>query len=121
VQLHVAERAAERLLGLGQPVEAQPWLGARPCSADMLPVIGPAPRHRGLWFHWPWPPGLHPGSRVCPASGRTHVRPDTVCGPCALRSVALWLNAGRPRPGAATHRGCPHAHGESAHTPPSMP
>ncbi|MFT4190939.1 MAG: FAD-dependent oxidoreductase, partial [Comamonas sp.] len=52
VQLRAAEQAAERLLGLGQPVEDTPWLGARPCTVDMLPVIGPAPRHRGLWFHF---------------------------------------------------------------------
>ena len=24
--------------------------GARPCLPDMLPIVGPAPRHRGLWF-----------------------------------------------------------------------
>ncbi|MGL4496138.1 MAG: NAD(P)/FAD-dependent oxidoreductase, partial [Beijerinckiaceae bacterium] len=23
--------------------------GARPCTPDMKPVIGPAPRHRNLW------------------------------------------------------------------------
>jgi len=33
-------------------VEATPWLGYRPCSADMKPVIGPAPRHKGLWFNF---------------------------------------------------------------------
>jgi D-amino-acid dehydrogenase len=75
VQLHVAERAAERLLGLGQPVEAQPWLGARPCSADMLPVIGPAPRHRGLWFHFGHG---HQGFTLGPASAR--LLAERMCG-----------------------------------------
>jgi D-amino-acid dehydrogenase len=50
--LRRAERAAGRLLGLGDPAEAEPWMGVRPCMADMLPVLGPAPRHRGLWLHF---------------------------------------------------------------------
>jgi D-amino-acid dehydrogenase len=25
-------------------------MGNRPCTPDMLPIIGPAPRHKGLWF-----------------------------------------------------------------------
>lgn len=36
--------------GLGARLDAEPWMGARPCLPDMLPVIGPAPRHKGLWF-----------------------------------------------------------------------
>lgn len=75
VQLQVAERAAERLLGLGQPVEAQPWLGARPCSVDMLPVIGPAPRHHGLWFHFGHG---HQGFTLGPASAR--LLAERMCG-----------------------------------------
>lgn len=75
VQLQVAERAADRLLGLGQPVEAQPWLGARPCSADMLPIIGPAPRHPGLWFHFGHG---HQGFTLGPASAR--LLAERLCG-----------------------------------------
>jgi len=52
VQLARAEPMARELLALGQPVAAPPWLGARPCTADMLPVMGPAPRHPGLWFNF---------------------------------------------------------------------
>lgn len=66
-QLQQAERAAERLLGLGQPVEAQPWLGARPCTVDMLPVVGPAPRHPGLWFHFGH---AHQGFTLGPVTAR---------------------------------------------------
>jgi D-amino-acid dehydrogenase len=49
--------AAGELFPLGEPVEAQPWLGARPCFADSRPVIGRAPGIRGLWLayghgHW---------------------------------------------------------------------
>jgi D-amino-acid dehydrogenase len=25
-------------------------MGCRPCTPDMMPVIGPAPKHRNLWF-----------------------------------------------------------------------
>ncbi|MES2609243.1 MAG: FAD-dependent oxidoreductase, partial [Pseudomonadota bacterium] len=40
VQLRRAEQSTRELLPLGEPVEATPWLGARPCTADMLPVLG---------------------------------------------------------------------------------
>ncbi len=59
--------AARELFALGNPIEAQPWLGARPCFADSRPVIGRAPGHRGLWLayghgHW--------GLTLGPATGR---------------------------------------------------
>ena len=49
--------AARELFPLGDPVEPQPWLGARPCFADSRPVISRAPGQRGLWLafghgHW---------------------------------------------------------------------
>ena len=67
VQMRKAEALANELLPLGTPVESQPWMGARPCTADMLPVIGPAPRHRGLWFNLGH---AHQGFTLGPASGR---------------------------------------------------
>jgi D-amino-acid dehydrogenase len=59
--------AARELFPLGEAIEAQPWLGARPCFADSRPVIGRAPRHGGLWLacghaHW--------GLTLGPATGR---------------------------------------------------
>ncbi|XLZ69755.1 FAD-dependent oxidoreductase [Massilia sp. SR12] len=66
-QLTQAEQEADKLLGLGTPVEEVPWVGARPCVADMLPVIGPAPRHRGLWFNFGHG---HQGFTLGPASAR---------------------------------------------------
>jgi len=51
-QLARSEEAAAELLDLGQPVEAQPWSGNRPCMPDMLPLVGAAPLHEGLWFHF---------------------------------------------------------------------
>jgi len=49
--------AARELFAVGDPVEAQPWLGARPCFPDSRPVIGRAPGQSGLWLacghgHW---------------------------------------------------------------------
>jgi D-amino-acid dehydrogenase len=49
--------AARQLFPLDEPVEANPWLGARPCFPDSRPVIGRAPRQRSLWLafghaHW---------------------------------------------------------------------
>nr|WP_316638932.1 FAD-binding oxidoreductase [uncultured Roseateles sp.] len=67
VQLIGAERQARQLLNLGKPVELQPWLGARPCSADMKPLIGAAPRHAGLWFNFAHG---HQGFTLGPASAR---------------------------------------------------
>jgi D-amino-acid dehydrogenase len=59
--------AARALFPLGEAVELQPWLGARPCFADSRPVISRAPRQRGLWLaighaHW--------GLTLGPATGR---------------------------------------------------
>ena len=51
-QLERAEQAARRLVDLGTAVEAEPWSGVRPCMPDMLPVVGPAPKHKGLWMHF---------------------------------------------------------------------
>ncbi len=66
-QLAVAETAARGLFELGKPVEANPWRGTRPCMPDMLPVIGPAPKHRGLWLHFGHG---HQGFTLGPATGR---------------------------------------------------
>jgi hypothetical protein len=39
-----------RIFPLGERLDATPWLGNRPCTPDMMPVIGPAPRHKNLTF-----------------------------------------------------------------------
>ena len=50
VQLARAEPVARDLFPLAERVDDEPWMGARPCTPDMLPVIGPASRHANLWF-----------------------------------------------------------------------
>ena len=59
--------AARALFPLGDAVEPQPWLGARPCLPDSRPVLGRVPRHAGLWLaighaHW--------GLTLGPVTGR---------------------------------------------------
>lgn len=50
VQLARAEPIARDLFPLAERLDNEPWMGARPCTPDMLPVIGPAPQHPNLWF-----------------------------------------------------------------------
>ncbi|QVL43810.1 MAG: FAD-binding oxidoreductase [Alcanivorax sp.] len=49
-QLAAAEAVARTLFPLGDRLDPQPWMGARPCTPDMKPVIGPAPGLPGLWL-----------------------------------------------------------------------
>ena len=67
VQIERALPRAHALFPLGDAVEARPWMGARPCLPDMLPVIGKAPRHSGLWFDFGH---QHHGLTLGPATGR---------------------------------------------------
>jgi D-amino-acid dehydrogenase len=58
---------AQGLFPLGEPLEATPWMGSRPCFPDSRPVIGRAPGQAGLWLayghaHW--------GLTLGPATGR---------------------------------------------------
>jgi D-amino-acid dehydrogenase len=67
VQVERALPLARGLFPLGEAVDAKPWMGARPCLPDMLPVIGKAPRHPGLWFDFGH---QHHGLTLGPATGR---------------------------------------------------
>jgi D-amino-acid dehydrogenase len=61
------EPFARTLFPLAERRDPQPWMGRRPCLPDMLPVIGPAPRHAGLWFDFGH---QHLGLTLGPVSGR---------------------------------------------------
>lgn len=50
VQLDSVLPLAREAFPVGDPVDPEPWLGARPGTPDSLPVIGRAPRHPNLWF-----------------------------------------------------------------------
>jgi D-lysine oxidase len=67
IQIEQALPRAHALFPLGEPVDAKPWMGARPCLPDMVPVIGQAPRHPGLWFDFGH---QHHGLTLGPATGR---------------------------------------------------
>lgn len=67
VQVDRAEFVARTLFPLAERLDAEPWMGARPCTPDMMPIIGPAPRHRGLWFAFGH---AHHGLTLGPVTGR---------------------------------------------------
>jgi D-amino-acid dehydrogenase len=67
VQLEMVEPAARKLFPLGERVDSKPWMGCRPCLPDMLPIVGKAPRHAGLWFDFGH---QHHGFTLGPVTGR---------------------------------------------------
>ncbi|HEY4801486.1 MAG TPA: FAD-dependent oxidoreductase [Paraburkholderia sp.] len=67
VQLEAVEPLARGIFPLGARLDAEPWLGCRPCTPDMMPVIGPAPRHDDLWFAFGH---AHHGLTLGPVTGR---------------------------------------------------
>jgi D-amino-acid dehydrogenase len=67
VQIERAIPSAREVFPLGEGIEAEPWLGRRPCLPDMLPIVGPAPRHPGLWFDFGH---HHLGFTLGPVTGR---------------------------------------------------
>jgi D-amino-acid dehydrogenase len=67
VQLEAVEPIARELFPLDQRLDAEPWMGRRPCTPDMMPVIGAAPRHRDLWFAFGH---AHHGLTLGPITGR---------------------------------------------------
>lgn len=67
VQLDRAEAVARSIFPLGERLDKTPWMGARPCTPDMMPIIGRAPRHDGLWFAFGH---AHHGLTLGPITGR---------------------------------------------------
>ena len=67
VQLDRAEPEARKMLPLTERVEDKPWLGVRPCTADMLPIIGRMPGQAGIWCAFGHG---HQGLTLGPTTGR---------------------------------------------------
>jgi D-amino-acid dehydrogenase len=67
IQVQQALPRARALFPLGDAIDTKPWMGARPCLPDMIPVIGRAPRHPGLWFDFGH---QHHGLTLGPTTGR---------------------------------------------------
>lgn len=51
-QLERGVTALRTLLEMGDRVRENQWYGTRPCMPDMLPVVGKAPQHERMWFHF---------------------------------------------------------------------
>lgn len=66
-QLEAIEPIARTFFPLGARLDAEPWLGRRPCTPDMMPIIGPAPRQKQLWFAFGH---AHHGLTLGPITGR---------------------------------------------------
>jgi len=66
-QLNRSEKAARELLEIGTMTDEEPWYGTRPCSPDMLPIIGSIPEYKGLWVNFGHG---HQGFTLGPVSGR---------------------------------------------------
>jgi D-amino-acid dehydrogenase len=64
-QLDQVVPVARSVVEFGEPV-GEAWRGARPTLPDSLPVIGPAPRHSGLWLAFG---NQHIGFTTGPATG----------------------------------------------------
>ncbi len=67
VQLDQSEAKAREVFDFGARTDMQPWMGRRPCTPDMRPLMGPAPRHEGLWFAFGH---NHHGLTLGPVCGR---------------------------------------------------
>jgi D-amino-acid dehydrogenase len=66
-QLEQLKPIARALFPLAEERDEAPWLGRRPAFPDSLPIIGPAPRHKGLWLDFGHG---HLGFTQGPISGR---------------------------------------------------
>ncbi|MBV9457596.1 MAG: FAD-binding oxidoreductase [Bradyrhizobium sp.] len=64
-QLDAVVPLARSVVEFGEPV-GEVWRGARPTLPDSLPMIGPSPRHRGLWLAFG---NQHIGFTTGPATG----------------------------------------------------
>ncbi len=67
---HMAQRIeplARELFPLAEALDDEPWMGRRPAFPDSLPIVGPAPRHSGLWVNFGH---AHLGLTLAPLTGR---------------------------------------------------
>jgi D-amino-acid dehydrogenase len=76
-QLDMVVPMARGVIEFGAAV-GEPWRGSRPTLPDSLPMIGPAPRHAGLWL----------------AFGNQHIGFTT--GPATGAAIAAMIAGGRP-------------------------
>lgn len=51
-QITRGARGVADIIELGPRIKEPQWFGTRPFMPDMLPVVGAAPKHKGLWCHF---------------------------------------------------------------------
>lgn len=51
-QITRGAKGVSDIIELGPRVKEPQWFGTRPFMPDMLPVVGAAPKHKGLWCHF---------------------------------------------------------------------
>jgi D-amino-acid dehydrogenase len=83
-QLERARAAASELLDFGAAIEPVPWSGVRPCMPDMMPAVGAAPSHQGLWFNFGHG---HQGFTLGPTTG--NLLADIMAGVPTAESLRL--------------------------------
>jgi D-amino-acid dehydrogenase len=66
-QVDGCETIAREMLAFGERLDNEPWMGSRPCTPDMKPIIGRAPNHSNLWFAFGH---AHHGFTLGPVTGR---------------------------------------------------
>jgi len=66
-QIKKAVAEARKIHKMKGEVDAEPWMGRRPTLIDSLPIVGPAPRHKGLWFNFGH---QHRGLSMAPGSAK---------------------------------------------------
>jgi D-amino-acid dehydrogenase len=66
-QIRSSVSSAREVYKMGDEVENTPWMGRRPTLVDSLPIIGAAPRHKGLWFNFGH---QHLGLSMAPGSAK---------------------------------------------------
>lgn len=74
-QLNQLKPIARGIFPLAEERDETPWLGRRPALPDSLPIIGPAPKHKGLWLDFGHG---HLGFTQGPISGRLIA--EQICG-----------------------------------------
>ncbi len=85
VQVERAEKVARTIFPLGERLDPEPWMGARPCTPDMMPIIGKAPRHDSLWFAFGH---AHHGLTLGPVTGRLIA--EAVTGEKPFLDMSAW-------------------------------
>ncbi len=92
-QLDRAARAARELFDIGEPIEATPWRGSRPCMPEMLPIVGPMPEWPGLWANFGHG---HQGFTLGPTTARILADQITGQGP-GIPELAPSIRIGKGR------------------------